>query len=1852
MSVHYKFKSTLDYDTVSFDGLHISVYDLKKAIFHQKRIGKNIDFDLQVTNAQTKEDYTNDDSLIANNTSLIVSRVPLNVEQNRAWDRCQPQAITGAKDDLNSGLTVDSRSSDGGLEDNKIQPMINQPTQDNNSSNEAYKENKRELSSFFNNQECAVEKPEIPEDLLCNICKDLLTDAVMIPCCGNSYCDECIRTVLLESEEHECPDCNEKDVLPETLIPNRFLRNSVMTFKNETGYIKRRINISTVSSEPNETQKIEMKVAITQDELKESSEKVPITQSHTLQSPKDASKIPTNTGVKDSILEPIIQSEKLPESIVENEKEVLPLLPPGTEPLLSIPSITGLKQDDRNLLPTMKKKNCEKAYVHEVRFQECRPGFNKESRHERIDVHRVGNLRPTSKRRSLSPKQSHRINYPIKNTSVPQSIIPTNEYSNLPPTDTSRYTSNVDCLSGIRRSSEDRSGTPTVDEPHLQAQISMNQTSIHRYPPVDDRVPPNLTQNCNQIPGMVSHNPPLLSNPYINHPRMNMYPRQQGPYYGPSRYDRTQYQQPRFRMSQPPCHYNAPPRPLAELPDRGYHGIQAPILAPQPQIQQLSLSLPHPEPVRNIHNGIINPGIIDDPLEAFERMLREKDERDRRFGKHRRRTRSRSRTRSYSRSRSRSFSRRTPLSSCISRSRSPLTKRRSSRSPLSLKQHNKTPKKRSRSGSFSISRSRSYSRSQSSRGSVTRERECERERSRDWDRESLLRYKSPIRSPTRFQKNRDRHRARSRESREKYNGYYKDSQTNNHELRDRDSSSTRVRLSGRYTSRSQSSQHNIPPLLPHLTAEARPPPLMSLGAPDSERKDYYDSYNRYTGSLTQQYNNSPLREPHYKRLDDVASSKVKTHYDPPSSGISSSKDDRDRSQIGASKEVEDRTQDLEIDKYHKSQSRNERTYEHEVRRREKGSDRREFNQDRERDKNKDDRDRLITCGEREERMRDKHDRERRDKEENRDTERFNRDRQMEKTEYDKQRYRSDYDRNKLENKSSRTNRERKERGQEIEKNSERQDRYERRSVDRQKSQNSCSPHLKKKRSNIEYFSPERLKKKGKDYHEDKTDEKLKEKRVREKKRKKDIEEKEKKKKKKKDKKLIPKEIPTNELSKTLFEPEIITSDIKMKDAELLEIKSHDIEINDVQLMNNTDSLDKLTASTNVMEFEEKSLINDSGSLESSEQKLSRQVDAELSRNPPNPNFKQISELKSNSKSIDNIYGDLDRTKINVSETYSLVSNFKDGDENENLSTNDDKQLTLTPQHEVNDSEKITMPFQIVSRDTYVREKSPTDSKKDEFLAPMPELSKWERDDNNTEKLDETVIDSSSENILIQDESKPTKVVTSEVLKRAENAIFQKAINAIRPIEIKKISDSRKMLYQNPENKNLDLGINRDIRKNVNVTIDVSKNERNVEITEPFKKSKLDRSKFRIPSETHSPTRLSVRDRLGEKVEKDKVKISIPLKPFLESTDVNKYHSGTSQSPKLTGEEELSPIMKRRVKLSSFDSSSINEREVVSDERKQEKETSELTQEKCDRKCEKFNSKVEKDIEKTSAVDSRADRIDRIEKERKRDRDQDVQTSHSIAYNHESSEKSTFSKRRKIDEDGDKKTRGDKKHKKEQGSRNKSRDRKKRKEKKRKKDKSKVHEKKTKYTKYPSDSRNHTQIIEDKNNLKSLDLLSQDEQSTTKQRKILKHIMDRKRSADDEVCFGLDYSALESALDPGKSKLCAQKSKLMEQQINVSQETETIAVKQKIVSKSSLDDSNSSATSLTVSDSSDDSRRKRKKKHKKHKKSKSSKKDSSTDTDSDSDSTNSSSDEEKYKKKSKKSKNKSSQPKRKRKSRHK
>ena len=81
-------------------------------------------------------------------------------------------------------------------------------------------------------------KKQIPEDKICGICENLINDAMMVPCCGKSFCDLCIRSHLLESEEQVCPGCKEKSVSPADLIPNRYLRNAVANYKKETDNAK------------------------------------------------------------------------------------------------------------------------------------------------------------------------------------------------------------------------------------------------------------------------------------------------------------------------------------------------------------------------------------------------------------------------------------------------------------------------------------------------------------------------------------------------------------------------------------------------------------------------------------------------------------------------------------------------------------------------------------------------------------------------------------------------------------------------------------------------------------------------------------------------------------------------------------------------------------------------------------------------------------------------------------------------------------------------------------------------------------------------------------------------------------------------------------------------------------------------------------------------------------------------------------------------------------------------------------------------------------------------------------------------------------------------------------------------------------------------------------------------------------------------------------------------------------------------------------------------------------------------------------------------------------------------------
>nr|XP_033196933.1 E3 ubiquitin-protein ligase RBBP6-like [Bombus vancouverensis nearcticus] len=436
---------------------------------------------------------------------------------------------------------------------------------------------------------------------------------------------------------------------------------------------------------------------------------------------------------------------------------------------------------------------------------------------------------------------------------------------------------------------------------------------------------------------------------------------------------------------------------------------------------------------------------------------------------------------------------------------------------------------------------------------------------------------------------------------------------------------------------------------------------------------------------------------------------------------------------------------------------------------------------------------------------------------------------------------------------------------------------------------------------------------------------------------------------------------------------------------------------------------------------------------------------------------------------------------------------------------------------------------------------------------------------------------------------------SSYIERAENAIFQKAINAIRPIEIKKISESRKVLYQNPEPKVLEVEPNREARKSVNVTINVGRNERNVEITEPVKKAKLDRTKFKPVPETYSPTRLSAKERVGEKVDENKERKISPIKSFLDRREMKSENQSRSRSPRITRDKRISPLLDRRVDSSLTIPGS--ERKVFLDDRKRDnKDRGDRSKERNDFRSERHDIRSERDPRIDSRGDFRSTRNDskgeRIDKDREKDRDKERRgRTPSCTFKRNDIPKIGLLKSREEEDDRQKKQ----KHKENIGLKDKP-------------------------------ESNETKI-----NYENPEPLATE--SIKKQRKNPRLVSDRKRSMLDEASFEPDYSASDSESDGEDGKVVSLPTKKLKlDEPDIEKEMDIKSLKKRSKSTSSEDSSSTSDSSTTDSDSSDESHKKKKKKHKKHKKKKSMKKDSSSDSDSYSDSSETSTDEEKHKKK--------------------
>lgn len=97
---------------------------------------------------------------------------------------------------------------------------------------EAYAQKKKEKRAFSVEENPPYVPPQerMPSaGLVCPLCKKLLKDAVIITCCGTSYCNECITNHCFVLGSKKCPNCGSPtEKYDSAIIENAAVRQAVL----------------------------------------------------------------------------------------------------------------------------------------------------------------------------------------------------------------------------------------------------------------------------------------------------------------------------------------------------------------------------------------------------------------------------------------------------------------------------------------------------------------------------------------------------------------------------------------------------------------------------------------------------------------------------------------------------------------------------------------------------------------------------------------------------------------------------------------------------------------------------------------------------------------------------------------------------------------------------------------------------------------------------------------------------------------------------------------------------------------------------------------------------------------------------------------------------------------------------------------------------------------------------------------------------------------------------------------------------------------------------------------------------------------------------------------------------------------------------------------------------------------------------------------------------------------------------------------------------------------------------------------------------------------------------------------
>ncbi|XP_042498642.1 E3 ubiquitin ligase PQT3-like isoform X2 [Macadamia integrifolia] len=279
MAVRFKFRSSVDFDSIHIGGRpSISVRDLRSKILQQKNLKICQDFDLVISDADTGEEYDDEDFLIPSGSSVVIKRVPagrsvhsvlpcinsvenwvakstnfignagtsppMNVDVDN-FDDFGIDLYSAPDEALDSDLDVDKInciSSEKGANafqrnsepstarcQNIVPVDISEAIPIGSQMNLKHKmEEPKKLDEAVKTNSPALMNADLPLELRCSLCNTIFKEAVMIRCCQHSFCEKCIRLALIEKAR--CPKCSSTRCGVEDLLPNVSLRQAIDHF--------------------------------------------------------------------------------------------------------------------------------------------------------------------------------------------------------------------------------------------------------------------------------------------------------------------------------------------------------------------------------------------------------------------------------------------------------------------------------------------------------------------------------------------------------------------------------------------------------------------------------------------------------------------------------------------------------------------------------------------------------------------------------------------------------------------------------------------------------------------------------------------------------------------------------------------------------------------------------------------------------------------------------------------------------------------------------------------------------------------------------------------------------------------------------------------------------------------------------------------------------------------------------------------------------------------------------------------------------------------------------------------------------------------------------------------------------------------------------------------------------------------------------------------------------------------------------------------------------------------------------------------------------------------------------------